>query len=150
LAYADLIRYLVDSSQPRRALAVHSVDGGFDGDSGVQGCHAGGACASSSSEDVANGDVVNEDRVEVGLGVRSAQYMGKDNFGLGVLESTFPALCTPCLNKLYSYECPKLPTLVMAERTADTTTTSSSCFWRTAAFADETDWVDAILQLLYC
>lgn len=38
----------------------------------------------------------------------------------------------------------------MAERTADTTTTSSSCFWRTVAFADETDWVDAILQLFHC
>jgi hypothetical protein len=36
----------------------------------------------------------------------------------------------------------------MAERTAQTMTTSLSCFWRTAAFAEEVDaWVDMVLSI---
>ena len=92
MASADLVSDLVDGCEPRGALAIDGVDGGFDGDASMQRGHASGGGASSWRENVADGDVFDELGVQADLGVGCAQDVGEDEFGLGVFEPSLPAL----------------------------------------------------------
>jgi len=92
LARANLVSNLVDGGEPRRALAIDGVDGGFDGDASVQRRHASGGGASPWRKNVADRDVFDELGVQADLGVGCAQDVGEDELGLGVLEPSLPAL----------------------------------------------------------
>lgn len=122
LARADLARDLVYGRQAGGALAVHGVHGRRIRDSGVQRGHAGSGCAAARREDVADGDIFDERRVERDLRVDGLEDCAQDLLGKGVLETAFATLeraefvrSSGCPNGLW---CARLcgRTLVMAVR----------------------------------
>jgi len=58
----------------------------------VEGSHAGCICTTPGLEDGADSNVLNECGVESGLGICGSKCMRKDEFGMGILEPTFPGL----------------------------------------------------------
>jgi hypothetical protein len=99
---------LCDSCKTRGALAVDSVDDGSVRNASVEGCRT--SCRGSAVrwEDVSNGNILDELRIEVYARIDQAEDMEEYKIGFGVLETA----------------------LVIAERMAETITTSSSCCLR--------------------
>ena len=62
----------------------------------MKDCHTRGCGSSAEGKDIAYSDVLNEGGVETGMGVDGPEDMGKEELGLGVLESTLFALGDGC------------------------------------------------------
>jgi hypothetical protein len=101
--------------------------------------HPSSGRATARRKDVSNADILNKCRVEVDLGIYCTKDAREDLLWTGVLETTTLALYIGCQQGNQEEKALE-GTLVIAERTAATMTTSLSVFARTAALPEGKVW----------
>jgi len=101
----------------------------------MEGGHASSACTTTWRKDISDVDILDKCRVEVNPSVDCTQNAREDFLWACVFKTTALALSGECQQGKWEVRESKR-TLVIAERTAATMTTSLSFFVRTAALPE--------------
>jgi hypothetical protein len=112
-------------------LSVYSVDSSGIWDTSSQSGHTSGAGTTTRRKDVANGDILDQSWVKFDFLIGSTQNMCEDFLWTGVLEAALLALQarpTTHISTVSRDDQDMNTTFVIAERTAETITTSLSLF----------------------
>lgn len=89
----DLVDDVNASLQTRRALAVEGADGSGLGEASDEGSGAHLGSTTAGGKDSADGDILDEGRIDLGALKESLEGAGDEVGSLGVLEATLATLC---------------------------------------------------------
>lgn len=88
LAESDLVGNLVNGSETRRALSVQAVATGSVGNTGPERAHAGLGGTTTGSKDGTDGNILDELRVDLGLGKNTLKGPTEELLGSTLRETT--------------------------------------------------------------